>query len=370
MAYPSPWSPSGASPRSPTVKSPSTPGSRRVRFDDDQSNPSIRFIPPTPLSPGNLDTPVEDYSNEPGLFDTPTTTMNPSMRPAWSARRPSMPTPPAFEEADVYYTPTDGPESEYNSRPLVIPPPPYDHVWRDILTANEAAFRLRDALSTTSTEDVRTLTKSYPPAVAARLNLHEHQQNMGGGSGGGGGGVGVWPLPSAPGTTVSMAASTVPTTPALTAATMSTPGSVFTSLPAFTGGSDPDFPHSALSLAHANLRDAFLLFSEQFPTRAEHFGLRGRELTYTTSENPRRYDSRERGLGTPSGYPGTPGAYSGPGTPGGHHTPGTPGGYGYEDARGAGGGYGYGYAKPGDFTRPGMRHQDSNMSSALLFFNF
>lgn len=185
------------------------------------------------------------------------------------------------------------------------------------------------------------------------------------------GGVGVWPLPSAPGTTVSMAASTVPTTPALTAASVSTPGSVFTSLPAFTGtsphlclfylcgdvdlffwvwigGADPDFPHTALSSAHSNLRDAFLLFSEQFPARAEFFGARGRELTYGPADTQRRYDSRERGYGGGSGA-GTPG----------YHTPGTPGGYGYEDAKG---GY-YGYAKPGDFTRPGMGHRDSNMSS-------
>ncbi|KAG8685196.1 hypothetical protein FRC08_013254, partial [Ceratobasidium sp. 394] len=64
MSYPSPRTPGVGSPRSPVVQSPSTPGRRRVRFDDQSSNPSIRFIPPTPLSPVEAG---PDYSDQPSL---------------------------------------------------------------------------------------------------------------------------------------------------------------------------------------------------------------------------------------------------------------------------------------------------------------
>ncbi|KAG9086252.1 hypothetical protein FRC06_003204 [Ceratobasidium sp. 370] len=259
--------------------------------------------------------------------------MTSAARPAWASRRPSMPTTPAaVDESELYYTPTDEPEFEFNARPLVIPPPPYDHVWRDIYTANGAAARLRDALTSTRVDDVWAISKIYPSAISARFALHEHVSASSAAV--------VFPFPSAPGTTVSMAASTVPTTPALTAATISTPSSVFTSLPQLNGTSDPDFPHIALSSANANLRDAFLLYSEQFPARAEYFGAGPKELPGFD-----RYDGRAQpGVG---GFAG----YGGPGT----QTPSTPGGHGYEEKPNP-----YGYAKVGDFTRPGMAHRDSS----------
>ncbi|KAG8736620.1 hypothetical protein FRC10_009127 [Ceratobasidium sp. 414] len=260
--------------------------------------------------------------------------MTSAARSAWAARRPSMPTTPAaVDESDLYYVPTDDPEFEYNARPLVIPPPPYDHVWRDIHTANAAAAKLCDALTSTRVDDVWAITKIYPSAISARFALHEHVSASSGAS--------AFPFPSAPGTTVSMAASTVPTTPALTAATISTPGSVFTSLPQLNGTSDPDFPHIALSSASGNLRDAFLLYSEQFPARAEYFGAGPKELPGFD-----RYEGRAQPGG--GGFAG----YGGVGT----RTPSTPGGYGYEERPNP-----YGYAKVGDFTRPGNRDSSKNV---------
>ncbi|QRV80657.1 Tyrosine kinase catalytic domain protein [Ceratobasidium sp. AG-Ba] len=332
MSYPSPRTPGVGSPTSPTIHSPSTAGRRRVHFNDDPSNPSIRFIPPTPLSPAEI---APDYSDQPSLFDT-STAMSSAARPSWAARRPSMPA--AADESEIYYTPVDEHEYEFSSRPLVIPPPPYEHVWRDIFMANSAAERLREALSTTRVEDVYAITKSYPPAISARFALHEHASASGSST--------VFPFPSAPGTTISMAASTVPTTPALTAATISTPSSVYTSLPNLNGTSDPDFPHIALSSAHENLRDVFLLYSEQFPARAEYFGAGPKELPGFGG-----FDTRAQ-----------PGFVGGFAAPGGYQTPTTPGGggYGYEESNP------YGYAKAGDFTRPGMTHRESSESAEDL----
>ncbi|CAE6471426.1 unnamed protein product [Rhizoctonia solani] len=336
-SYPSPRTPT-----SPQVQTPSTPGRRRVRFDADAPNPSIRFIPPTPLSPVINDT-VEDFSNEPALFDTPTA-MHSSTRPGWPTRRPSVPTTPlAYEESDPfnrYALDNDYDGYEVDMRPIVISPPAYEHVWKDIYMANSAAYRLRTALlESKRVDDVLAITKSYPQAIAARFLLHEHIAVTANAVNGAG------LFPPAPGTTIS--SSTVPATPALTAASVSTPGSVFTSLP---GTTDPDFPTMALKSAHAHLKEAFLLYSEQFDLRKEYFGralvLEYRERGGSRSGYSSRDDSRERPeRGFSGGFVMPPGPH-------------TPGGYGYDEARNN-----YGYPKPGDFVRPGLGHRDSAASS-------
>ncbi|ELU38318.1 protein tyrosine kinase domain-containing protein [Rhizoctonia solani AG-1 IA] len=216
-----------------------------------------------------------------------------------------------------------------------ISPPAYEHVWKDIYMANSAAYRLRTAI-----------TKSYPQAIAARFLLHEHLAVTANAVSGAG------LFPPAPGTTIS--SSTVPATPALTAASVSTPGSVFTSLPGFSGTTDPDFPTTALKSAHANLKEAFLLYSEQFDLRKEYFGralvLEYRERGGSRSGVSSRDDSRERpDRGFSGGFVMPPG-------------PRTPGGYGYEEPRNN-----YGYPKPGDFVRPGLGHRDSAASCKSAF---
>ncbi|KAG8687038.1 hypothetical protein FRC11_007906 [Ceratobasidium sp. 423] len=312
-SYPSPGTPT-----SPQVQSPSTPGRRRVRFGQNTANPSIRFIPPTPLSPLMDDT-VEDFSNEPGLFDTPTA-MHSSSRSGWAPRRPSMPTTPlAYDDSDPFnrYVPeTDHDGYEADTRAIVIPPPPYEHVWKDIYAANSAAYRLRTALlESKRVDDVLAITKAYPQAISARFLLHEHLTVTASATNGAG------LFPPAPGTTIST--STVPTTPALTAASVSTPGSVFTST------ADPDFPTTALTSAHNYLKETFLLYSEQFDLRKEYFG-RALVLEY-----------RERG-GNRSGYSSRDDSRERPER-----------GHSFDEPRNS-----YGYPKPGDFVRPALGHRD------------
>ncbi|CAE6484553.1 unnamed protein product [Rhizoctonia solani] len=315
-SYPSPRTPT-----SPQIQTPTTPGRRRVRFDADAPNPSIRFIPPTPLSPV-LDDSLEDFSQE-----SPTT-------------------PLAYDDSDPFnrYAPeNDNDGYEVDMRPIVIPPPPYEHVWKDIYAANSAAYRLRTALlESKRVDDVLAITKAYPQAISARFLLHEHITITANATNG----TGLFP--PAPGTTIST--STVPTTPALTAASVSTPGSVFTSLPGFSGTADPDFPTAALNAAHAHLKETFLLFSEQFDLRKEYFGralvLEYRERGGNRSGYSSRDDSRERPeRGFAGGFVLPPGCR-------------TPGAYAYEEARND-----YGYPKPGDFVRPGLGHRDSAASA-------
>ncbi|CAE6501117.1 unnamed protein product [Rhizoctonia solani] len=342
-SYPSPRTPT-----SPQVQSPSTPGRRRVRFDADAPNPSIRFIPPTPLSPVMDDT-LEDFSKEPALFDTPTA-MHSTSRSGWAPRRTSMASLSCQRRRShtmiqtrifsrhAYENDNDGYEEDM--RPIVIPPPPYEHVWKDVYAANSAAYRLRTALlESKRVDDVLAITKAYPQAISARFLLHEHLTATVNAINGGG------LFPPAPGTTIST--STVPTTPALTAASVSTPGSVFTSLP---GTADPDFPTAALTAAHNHLKETFLLFSEQFDLRKEYFGralvLEYRERGGNRSGYSSRDDSRER---SERGFAG------GFALPPGQRTPGT---YAYEEARND-----YGYPKPGDFGRPGLGHRDSAASA-------
>ncbi|CAE6496698.1 unnamed protein product [Rhizoctonia solani] len=346
-SYPSPTTPT-----SPQVQTPSTPGQRRVRFDADAPTPSIRFIPPTPLSPG-LDDTVEDFSQEPGLFDTPTA-MHSSSRSGWAPRRPSMAssaptTPHSYDDSDPFnrYGPeNDNDGYEVDMRPIVIPPPPYEHVWKDIYAANSAAYRLHTALlESKRVDDVLAITKAYPQAISARFVLHEHltvTANTTNGTG---------LFPPAPGTTIST--STVPATPALTAASVSTPGSVFTSLPGFSGMADPEFPTTALNAARSHLKETFLLFSEQFDLRKEYFGralvLEYRERGGSRSGYSSRDDSRERPeRGFSGGFTLPPG-------------PRTPGSFAYEEARND-----YGYPKPGDFVRPGLGHRDSAASAKTV----
>ncbi|KAJ1302924.1 hypothetical protein OPQ81_003222 [Rhizoctonia solani] len=327
-SYPSPRTPT-----SPQVQSPSTPGRRRVRFDADAPHPSIRFIPPTPLSP-LIDDTLEDFSREPGLFDTPTA-MHPSSRSGWAPRRPSMPTTPlAYDDSDPFsrYAPeNDNDGYEVDMRPIVIPPPPYEHVWRDIYTANSAAYRLRTALlDSKRVDDVLAIIKAYPQAISARFLLHEHLTVTANAVNGAG------LFPPAPGTTISNL--TVPATPALTVASVSTPGSVFTSLPGFSGTADPDFPTVALNAARNHLRETFLLFSEQFDLRKEYFG-RALVLEYPGRGGSRSgYSSRDDSRERPERQ------YSG--------------GYTYGESRND-----YGYPKPGDFVRPGLGHRDSAASA-------
>ncbi|CAE6483281.1 unnamed protein product [Rhizoctonia solani] len=293
-SYPSPGTPT-----SPQVQSPSTPGRRRVRFDADAPNPSIRFIPPTPLSPLVDDT-VEDFSND---------------------QRHRSHTMIQTRIFNRYI-----PENEHDGyvadmRSIVIPPPPYEHVWKDIYAANSAAYRLRTALlESKRVDDVLAITKAYPQAISARFLLHEHLTVTTSATNG----TGLFP--PAPGTTIST--STVPTTPALTAASVSTPGSVFTST------ADPDFPTTALTNAHTHLKETFLLFSEQFDLRKEYFG---RALVL---------EFRERG-GNRSGYSSRDDSRERPER-----------GYTYDEPRNS-----YGYPKPGDFVRPALGHRDSAASA-------
>ncbi|KAF8753700.1 Protein tyrosine kinase [Rhizoctonia solani] len=292
-SYPSPRTPT-----SPQAQTPGTPGWRRVRFDADAPNPTIRFIPPTPLSPVIDDT-VEDFSSEPALFDTPTA-MHSSTRPGWPTRRTSVPTTPlAYEESDPYIRPDDYDGYEIDSRPIVISPPAYEHVWKDIYMANSAAYRLRTALLESKRVDDVLRRRIVSPRSWNDNIVFDR-----------------------------------PCYPALTAASVSTPGSVFTSLPGFSGTTDPDFPTTALKSAHANLKEAFLLYSEQFDLRKEYFGralvLEYRERGGSRSGVSSRDDSRERpDRGFSGGFVMPPG-------------PRTPGGYGYEEPRNN-----YGYPKPG-----------------------
>ncbi|CUA73606.1 putative serine/threonine-protein kinase DDB_G0267514 [Dictyostelium discoideum] [Rhizoctonia solani] len=147
-SYPSPRTPT-----SPQIQTPTTPGRRRVRFDADAPNPSIRFIPPTPLSPV-LDDSLEDFSQEARagqacLTHPPRCTHLPAQAGPLVARRWRPTTPLAYDDSDPFnrYTlENDNDGYEVDMRPIVIPPPPYEHVWKDIYAANSAAYRLRTAL--------------------------------------------------------------------------------------------------------------------------------------------------------------------------------------------------------------------------------
>ncbi|KAG8691152.1 hypothetical protein FRC11_006347 [Ceratobasidium sp. 423] len=131
-------------------------------------------------------------------------------------------------------------------------------------------------------DDVLAITKAYPQAISARFLLHEHLTVTASATNGAG------LFPPAPGMTIST--STVPTTPVLTAASVSTPGSVFTST--------ADLPTTALTSVHSYLKETFLLYSEQFDLRKEYFGqalvLEYQEHGGNWSGYSSRDDSRER----------------------------------------------------------------------------
>ncbi|KDN36824.1 hypothetical protein RSAG8_10606, partial [Rhizoctonia solani AG-8 WAC10335] len=266
-----------------------------------------------------------------------------SSRSGWAPRRPSMPTTPStYDDSDPFnrYAPeSENDGYEVDMRPIVIPPPPYEHVWKDIYAANSAAYRLRTALlESKRVDDVLAITKAYPPAISARFLLHEHLTVTANTTNGAG------LFPPAPGTTIST--STVPTTPALTAASTA----------------DPDFPTTALNAARKNilvgraarnhLKESFLLLAVRLDLRKEYFGralvLEYRERGGNRSGFSSREDSRERP------ERGFAGGFVPPGSR-------TPGAYAYEEARGD-----YGYPKPGDFVRPGLGHRDSAASAKSM----